>query len=154
MDSNMSPRKLLAQSGNVVGVWRKHPDLLLNGGPLREYRRIRKRLRKALNRLAKLEQQVRAEANERDRLAEHLNELTIRARAAVRGYFGPDSTEYGLAGGTRRSERRKHRKKGAQRAGNQARPPIGQIALLTRVARPDTPALPPDRNLQFIAQKN
>ena len=39
--------------------------------------------------------------------AKVLNGLNTRALSAIRGIFGPDSSEYEQAGGTRASERKK-----------------------------------------------
>jgi hypothetical protein len=44
--------------------------------------------------------------NQRDDAALVLNGLNTRALSAIRGIFGPDSTEYDQAGGTRSSERK------------------------------------------------
>jgi hypothetical protein len=45
--------------------------------------------------------------NERNDGAKVLSDLNTRALSAIRGIFGPDSTEYEQAGGTRSSERKK-----------------------------------------------
>ena len=50
--------------------------------------------------------------NERDDLATKLNGYCTRARSGIKGYFGDNSTEYELAGGTRASERKKGGPKG------------------------------------------
>ena len=44
--------------------------------------------------------------NERDSEAEALNELNTRARSGFRAVYGPDSSQYEQAGGTRKSERK------------------------------------------------
>ena len=45
--------------------------------------------------------------NQRDDLALQLNEVCTRARSGMKGYFGPNSSQYEQAGGTRASERKK-----------------------------------------------
>jgi hypothetical protein len=44
--------------------------------------------------------------NDRDDCAKLANQYAARARKAIQGYFGPDSTQYAQAGGTRQSDRR------------------------------------------------
>ena len=44
---------------------------------------------------------------------EGINVTVTRIRSAMRGVFGPDSTQYEQAGGTRRSERKRPARKAA-----------------------------------------
>lgn len=44
--------------------------------------------------------------NARNDRAARLNAVLVQARKAIAGYFGEDSDEYELAGGTRKSERK------------------------------------------------
>jgi hypothetical protein len=44
--------------------------------------------------------------NNRNDKAGKLNAVLVQARKAIAGYFGEDSSEYELAGGTRKSERK------------------------------------------------
>ena len=50
--------------------------------------------------------------DDRDECAKLGNEYLVRARKAIQGYFGPDSTQYAQVGGTRASDR----KSGGRRA--------------------------------------
>ena len=50
--------------------------------------------------------------DDRDDCAKLGNEYVVRARRAIQGYFGPDSTQYAQVGGTRASDR----KSGGRRA--------------------------------------
>ena len=43
--------------------------------------------------------------------AEGTSDYIVQARAVVKGIFGADSSEYDMVGGTRSSERKKHKKK-------------------------------------------
>ena len=43
-----------------------------------------------------------------------LKDLNLRIQAAVKAQFGPDSSEYELVGGTRRSDRKKPKRKGSR----------------------------------------
>jgi hypothetical protein len=42
----------------------------------------------------------------RDECATSGNELAVRTRKAILGFFGPDSTQYAQCGGTRSSQRK------------------------------------------------
>ena len=44
--------------------------------------------------------------DDRDDCAKLGNEYAVRARKAIQGYFGPDSTQYAQVGGTRASDRK------------------------------------------------
>ena len=49
--------------------------------------------------------------NQRDAVGIDLWNNITRTRSFMKGFYGPDSTEYKLAGGTRKSERKKPRRK-------------------------------------------
>lgn len=49
--------------------------------------------------------------NEKGEQADELSDYIVRARAAVKGIFGADSSEYDMVGGTRASERKKGKRK-------------------------------------------
>ena len=49
--------------------------------------------------------------SERDIQARDLNSLITRFRSGMRFYYGPDSPQYGQAGGTRTSERKSPKRK-------------------------------------------
>jgi hypothetical protein len=51
-------------------------------------------------------QKLTALINARDAEIAALNQLVTRARSGMRSMFGPDSTQYEQAGGTRKSERK------------------------------------------------
>lgn len=75
----MTADSIAKAAEEIVKIWIKNPDFEIKT-PLR---------------------------NERDDLKNILNDLTTQARSGIKGYFGADSTEYELAGGTRKSERKK-----------------------------------------------
>ena len=49
--------------------------------------------------------------NSRDAKSSNISEMVSRARSGIRAAFGPDSTEYEQAGGTRKSERKPAKRK-------------------------------------------
>ncbi|XCN71159.1 MAG: hypothetical protein Q3M24_12625 [Candidatus Electrothrix aestuarii] len=54
--------------------------------------------------------------NEKGDTAEDLSDYLVRVRAAVKGIFGSDSSEYDMVGGTRSSERKKAKRKDGEGA--------------------------------------
>ena len=54
--------------------------------------------------------------NARNDKAARLNAVLVQARKAIAGYFGEDSDEYELAGGTRKSERKSPGRRTAPKA--------------------------------------
>ncbi len=50
---------------------------------------------------------VDATANRLDARKQKLHDLNLRIQAAVKGLYGPDSSEFELVGGLRRSDRKK-----------------------------------------------
>lgn len=74
---------------------------------LADYLAAKKKVTNANDTIDELRHQLDAALNLRDDSAGVLNGLNTRALSAIRGIFGPDSTEYEQAGGTRTSERKK-----------------------------------------------
>ena len=50
-------------------------------------------------------------ANNKKEQAKLISDFIVKARLAIKVAFGPDSTEYEMAGGTRASDRKKPHKK-------------------------------------------
>ena len=69
-----------------------------------------------LNNYNRLLSQVDAEANDLDAAERDLRDLNERMLAAVGVRFGKDSNEYEMAGGVRKSERRRRRANGTASA--------------------------------------
>ncbi len=57
--------------------------------------------------LEKAKEEVIRLVNRKDDAAKSLNDLIVKARVSVKAEFGDDSDEYELAGGTRKSERKR-----------------------------------------------
>jgi len=68
--------------------------------------------------LAELDQ----DQNDLQKEEAELNELNRRFLAAGEATYGPDSSEYEMLGGTRRSERKKSTKKGSGSGGGSPKP--------------------------------
>jgi hypothetical protein len=51
--------------------------------------------------------------NQRDELCLGIWDKVKRDRSGIKGFYGDDSIEYAIAGGTRSSDRKSHRRKGS-----------------------------------------
>lgn len=70
-------------------------------------------LAKAVDELDALNAERTRLVNSKAEQAEALSDHIVQVRAAVKGIFGADSTEYDMVGGTRASERKPYTKKAA-----------------------------------------
>ena len=60
--------------------------------------------------------------NEYEQEEKELNELNRRYLSAVEAHYGPDSSEYEMVGGTRKSERKRPTRKGGSGGGSTPKP--------------------------------
>lgn len=107
MSTNLIPANVLASASDVFGVWTINPDFKIKDLTLEQYGKQNTRLDKLLKDIKAKEDALTPLRNERDDLVKKLNANTTQARKGIAGYFGEDSSEYELAGGTRTSERKK-----------------------------------------------
>ena len=91
----------------ILKVWTANPDFTLKGVTLETFKAQVDRFHTVLAAIAEKEEELRPLRNDRDDLTVSLNGLCTRARAGIKGYFGENSSEYELAGGTRASERKR-----------------------------------------------
>ena len=114
MASNANPDKVKTDSDNILNVWKANTDFKMKEVTLEDFEGGTKRLNTVLKDILTKDQELSILKNERDDLARKLNELCTRARSGMKGYFGPNSSQYEQAGGTRAIER----KKPARNSGN------------------------------------
>jgi len=107
MSTKTNPEIVTNESDKIAKVWGVNPDFKIKGMTLEQYQAQRDRLTRVMGVIKENEDALTSLRNERDDLSIQLNENTTRARAGIKGYFGADSNEYELAGGTRASERKK-----------------------------------------------
>lgn len=104
---------VVADGEQIARVWTENPTLALNGITLAQLQTMLAELR-AHQRLSEdLRAQLADAINEKNARAEAVTKIVARARAAIRGFFGPDSAQYEQAGGTRRSGRKARARKTA-----------------------------------------
>ena len=110
MATKVGSDKALADASPIEKVWKANVDMKLgkNGDAvqlvdfqsrIKTVSDLNLAIEEARNTLSGL-------LNQRDDASLVLNGLNTRALSAIRGIFGPDSTEYDQAGGTRSSERK------------------------------------------------
>ncbi len=110
MATKVSAEKVLTDASPIEKVWKANAEMKLgkNGDSvLLEGFQARIKTVTDLNlAIEEARNVVTGLLNQRDDAALFLNGLNTRALSAIRGIYGPDSTEYDQAGGTRSSERK------------------------------------------------
>jgi hypothetical protein len=107
MKRSAIPDQILQQLDNVIGVWEENPSFIM--GPdvtLEKVKATRVRLDTCITDVQTTNRTLTKQVDDRDDCAKLGNEYVVRARKAVQGYFGPDSTQYAQVGGTRLSDRK------------------------------------------------
>ena len=113
MPTKMNPDKVKSDADTILGVWKGNTDFKLKDVTLESFDGDTKRLDGILRDIAAKEQELTPLRNERDDLALRLNEVCTRARSGMKGFFGPNSSQYEQVGGTRAVERKKPQRKGS-----------------------------------------
>ena len=101
------PARVIKELEKIEAVWVAHDDFAV--GPevtLKKIKDTRGQLEECTAKLVDLKRQITEQTNLRDDCARIGNDLVVRARKGIVGFFGPDSTQYAQAGGTRASERK------------------------------------------------
>jgi hypothetical protein len=70
----------------------------------------------------KLQKELSEVRNQRDEVCIGIWDKVKRVRAGIKGIYGDDSIEYEIAGGTRLSDRKSHRRKGSKELNNEDTP--------------------------------
>jgi len=111
MPKKLYPSDTLEQAQSILTAW-KHIDPSLAFGPLTgEALSADVDMVKALQeKIFLLQNQLLDIRNQRDAACIGIWDKVKRARAGIKATYGDDSTEYEIAGGTRRSERKKPRR--------------------------------------------
>jgi hypothetical protein len=113
MKLSTTPDQILQQLDHVIGVWEENPDFGMGPGvTLEKVKATRVQLETCLMDVQATNRTLTKQIDNRDDCAKLGNEYVVRARKAIQGYFGPDSTQYAQVGGTRQSDR----KSGGRRA--------------------------------------
>lgn len=112
MATKHSPDAVIADSGQIARVWKENPTFTLGEITLTILQSKVTELQQKRNEIETLRTQLTALLNELNAKAAELANINTRARSGFRATFGPDSSQYEQAGGTRTSERKRPSKKG------------------------------------------
>jgi hypothetical protein len=107
MKRSTVPDQILQQLDDVIGVWQENVDFGM--GPevtLEKMKAIRAELDTCIMDIQTTNRTLTRQINDRDDCAKLSNQYAVRARRAIQGFFGPDSTQYAQVGGIRRSDRK------------------------------------------------
>src|SRR4051794_20080473 len=102
-----NPQELKKQLEVSLRLWTANPDFKLKEVTLEQLKADATRYDGMLTDIAEKKETMTPLRNERNALAAHLGEVVVRFRSGVRSYFGGNSSEYEVVGGTRTSARKK-----------------------------------------------
>ena len=102
---------VLTDSEQIARVWTENPTFALNEITLAKLQTKISDARQKRDRIETLRTQLTALSNELNEQTAELASINTRSRSGFRAFFGPDSTQYEQAGGTRASERKRPAKK-------------------------------------------
>jgi hypothetical protein len=98
--------KVAEDAAQILRVWETNPDFKMKEVVLADFQSACAGLNNLIRNLLAKDQEATVLRNERDDLAVKVNELCTRARSGMKGFFGPNSSQYEQAGGTRAVERK------------------------------------------------
>ena len=96
----------LKDAGSVRTVWESTPDFKMGEFSLQDFIAIQDATEASAKEYAAKDVELTGIKGKRDDYARQLNDRVTRFRSLVRGVYGPDSAQYGQAGGTRVSQRK------------------------------------------------
>jgi hypothetical protein len=111
MPKNITVDKVLADAERILRVWTENPTFSLGELTQAKFQALLEELRDKRNQTETLRTQLTALVNETNERGNALSDAVTRALSGVRAVFGPDSSQYEQAGGTRRSERKRPAKR-------------------------------------------
>jgi len=114
MPSKYPPDTVIADSEQIARVWAENPTFSLGEVTLANLQSRLEELRQKRNRIETLRTELTAHVNDLNAKTSQLADINTRARSGFRATYGPDSSQYEQAGGTRRSERKRPARKETQ----------------------------------------
>jgi hypothetical protein len=100
-----STNDVLTDANRIVDTWNANPDFQLGAITLTKFTEARNSLAAADAEVESKRTELSALLNAREESYAVMQDLVTRVRAGFKAVYGPDSTQYEQAGGTRRSER-------------------------------------------------
>jgi len=111
MARNRSLEDIIAEAERIVRVWEANPTFALGDVTLAKFKAEVDDLRDTRGQTEEARRKVTELVNTTNGKAVAVAGVTTRALSGIRAVYGPDSSQYEEAGGTRSSERRKAAKK-------------------------------------------
>ncbi len=102
---------VITDSEQIARVWTENPTYAMGEITLAKLQTKITDARQKRDQIETLRTQLTALSNELTEQTNELATINTRARSGFRSFFGPDSTQYEQAGGTRSSERKRAAKK-------------------------------------------
>src|ERR1041384_5826818 len=112
MPKGKSLDEVIAAAERILRVWEANQTLTLGEVTKASFKALLDELRALRAQTEETRRQLTNLANPTNDKAISANDIKPRALSGIRAVFGPDSTQYEEAGGTRSSERKKTTKKG------------------------------------------
>lgn len=98
--------KILAEAEQVARVWEANPTFTMGDLTLADLRSMIKELRDKRTEVNENKTAQTRLVNEANDMGKALRSLTARIRGGYKATFGPNSSQYDQAGGTRETERK------------------------------------------------
>jgi hypothetical protein len=112
MPKKLYPSNALEEAQKVLSAWQQFENRDPFGEiTLQGFSAEIDQVTVTLNEIVSLETQLTYLRNRRDTEIIAVWEKTKRVRSGIKGYYGDDSSQYEMAGGTRRSERKPRKRK-------------------------------------------
>ncbi len=115
MARNKSLDDIIVDAERIVRVWEANPTFALNEITLSKLKKMVDDVRAGRANADELRRQLTQTTNEVDAQASEVMGVTTRALSGIRAFYGPDSSQYEEAGGTRTSERKKAVRKASKK---------------------------------------
>lgn len=113
MAASTTTNKVLIDAQKIIDTWAANPTFKLGEVTQAGFTTSRSELETLDNLIETRRNELKGLINDRDDSTKELQALVTRARSGFRATYGPDSTQYDQAGGTRLSE---HKPRGRAKA--------------------------------------
>src|SRR5437764_3886112 len=111
MPRKVAVDKTLGAAEQILRVWEAHPDFTVGEITLAKFKAQVNGLRGKREAVETTKTELIASTNELNDQAIGVSDVNTRALSGIRAAFGPNSSEYEQAGGTRTDERRRPTRK-------------------------------------------
>jgi hypothetical protein len=106
MARNKSLEATIADAEQILRVWEANPSFTLGEVTAASFRTMIEDMKLARAGNEELKRKLTQSVNDVDSKAVTVGKVTSRALSGIRAVFGPDSSQYEEAGGTRTSDRK------------------------------------------------